>query len=184
MVEREKDALEKENAAGLRLLISLLIRFPEIGSLRYLPDSRSLLLHFYVRPAEDASFDAATVETVLKNHLTAFLELNREKSEILATGWTPLDGVMRLTLERDLQSISLHEISLIITLLNERLGSSLLVEKNLVADDEEMWFQSERFVDGLFESLRREGPRQSLVGIREEGRVMVFNQWLKDRKIK
>ncbi len=184
MSERENEALEKENAAGLRLLISLLIRFPEIGSLRYLPDTRSLLLHFYVRPAEASSFDAERVETSLNRHLAAFLALTHEKAEILSTSWTQLDGVMRLTLERDLKSVSLPEISLVIGLLNDLLGTSLLVEKGPAADDEEMWFQGEMFVDGLFESLRREGPRQSLVGIREEGRVMVFNQWLKESKIK
>ena len=184
MLDRDDESLERENAAGLRLLISLLIRYPEIGSLRYLPDKRSLVLDFYIRPMQTAQFEPAAVEEKIKQHIVAYLALTGQKYEIVTTKWTELENVSRLTLERDLKSVSLSEVSLIVTLLAEALAGNLLVEKGPINDDEEMWFQGEMFVDGLLESMRRESPRQSLLGIREEGRVMVFNQWLKDGKIK
>ena len=186
MEKHDEESLERENAAGLRLLISLLIRYPEIGSIRYLPDKRSLQLHFYISLAETAetAFSREAVQQQLTKHLEAFLSLMDEKYEVLTLTWSEVENVLQLTLERDVKSLSLHEVSLAVTLLSEALASGLIVEKGPVADDEEMWFQNEMLIDGLLESMRRESPRQSLVGIREEGRVLVFNQWLKDGKIK
>lgn len=186
MMEHDEDSLERENAAGLRLIISLLIRYPEIGSIRYLPEQRSLQLHFYIslNEAQRNGFQPAVIEKKLKEHIDAFLALNTDSYELFAIKWIELENVLQLTLERDVKSLSLHEVSMIVTLLTESLGADLITENGLITDDEDMWFQNEMLIDGLLESMRRESPRQSLVGIREEGRVMVFNQWLKKGKIK
>lgn len=186
MEKHDEESLERENAAGLRLLISLLIRYPEIGSIRYLPDQRSLQLHFYISlgDKEQSTFSQEAVQQKVTKHVEAFLSLMDEKYELLSLVWSEVENVLQLTLERDVKSLSLHEVSLVVTLLSEALGPDLIVEKGPVADDEEMWFQNEMLIDGLLESMRRESPRQSLVGIREEGRVLVFNQWLKEGKIK
>ena len=124
------------------------------------------------------------IQQKVTQHVEAFLALMDDKYDVLSLVWSEVENVLQLTLERDVKSLSLHEVSLVVTLLSEALGPDLIVEKGPVADDEEMWFQNEMLIDGLQESMRRESPRQSLVGIREEGRVLVFNQWLKDGKIK
>ena len=186
MPEREEDSLERENAAGLRLIISLLIRYPEIGSIRYLPEQRSLQLSFYIclNEAQRTSFQPSIIEKKIVEHVETFLALNADSYEIFTVKWVELESMLQLTLERDVKSLSLHEVSLIVTLLEEALGTDLVIEKGALTDDEDMWFQNEALIDGLLESMRRENPRQLLVGIREEGRVMVFNQWSKTGKIK
>lgn len=159
---------------GVNLLISILIRYPEIGTIKFDPENSSLILKFMLSslPSE---LEFSTSKDLLLNSIIAYnmLEgLSLKTSEIELHADTQ---VAMLTIIRDIYTLSNNEITLIITLLRENLKKYLIVDKTDSPVEEDLLIQEE-VIEDMLANIKEHHHLYGLIGIRENGRVLIFNK--------
>jgi hypothetical protein len=168
-----------ENADTVSLVCALLVRFPELASIRSGPADRSVRLTFAVRQRLDRAAQGALAEAV-EEHVRSFLALGKEEPAVLRVD---CEGDRTLTfvhVTRDLESFSKEELELQVGFFSDRYGDSLVrnphpddhLEGDPAAEDEAALY--------AVEALRDPTQSKSLVGFREEKRVLVY--FLKSQK--
>jgi hypothetical protein len=168
-----------ENADTVSLICALLVRFPELTSIRSGPTDRTLRLTFAVRQRLDKSSQAALAEAV-EDHVQSFLALAKEEPHVLRV---ECEGDRTLTfihVTRDFESFSKEELELQVGFFSFAFNDALVrnphpddhAESDPAAEDEAALY--------AIEALRDPTQSKSLVGFREEKRVLVY--FLKSQK--
>lgn len=168
-----------ENADTVSLVCALLVRFPELASIRSGPTDRTLRLTFAVRQRLDRGAQSALAEAV-EEHIRSFLALAKEEPAVLRV---ECEGDRTLTfihVTRDFESFSKEELELQVGFFGDRCGDALVrnphpddhLEGDPAAEDEAALY--------AIEALRDPAQSKSLVGFREEKRVLVY--FLKSQK--
>jgi hypothetical protein len=168
-----------ENADTVSLVCALLVRFPELASIRSGPTERTLRLTFAVRQRVDKSMQATLAEA-LEDHVRGFLALGKEEPAVLRI---ESEGDRTLTfihVTRDLETFSKEELELQVGFFGDRCGDALVrnpppddhLDVDPAAEDEAALY--------AVEALRDPARSKSLVGFREEKRVLVY--FLKSQK--
>jgi hypothetical protein len=168
-----------ENADTVSLVCALLVRFPELASIRCGPTDRTLRLTFAIRQRLDKAAQSALAEAV-DEHVRGFLALSKEEPDVLRVEY---EGDRYLTLAhvtRDFESFSKDELELLVGFFSDRCGDTLVrnphpddhFDADPAADDEAALY--------AIEALRDPTQSKSLVGFREEKRVLVY--FLKSQK--
>ena len=153
------------------LLISLLVRYPEISSVHISSSEAELELVFLFHNAlEEAAL--ASLEERLRTFLGALSRLDGVPRRLDVRHGSH-GGVTRLVIARDLASLVAEEFAIIVSVVKERFGEILSVDEKgesaLTGTDDE-----ETIVDTL-EELRKRLPERELIVIRDQGRVLVFS---------
>lgn len=162
-----------ENADTVSLVCALLVRFPELASIRSGPSDRTLRLTFAVRQRLDRAAQHALAEAV-QEHVTSFLALAKEEPGVLRVECEGDRSLTFVHVTRDLESFSKEELELQVGFFNDRCGDALIrnphpddhVEVDPAAEDEAALY--------AIEALRDPAQSKSLVGFREEKRVLVY----------
>jgi len=168
-----------ENADTVSLVCALLVRFPELASIRSGPTERTLRLTFAVRQRLDRAAQSSLAEA-LEDHIASFLALGKEESAVLRVDCEGDRGLTFVHVTRDLESFSKEELELQVGFFNDRCGDALVrnplpddhLEVDPAAEDEAALY--------AIEALRDPAQSKSLVGFREEKRVLVY--FLKSQK--
>ena len=184
MEERKKPRVmstraQVENADTVSLVCALLVRFPELASIRSGPTDRSLRLTFAVRQRLDRASQATLAEAI-EEHIRSFLVLAKEQPTALRVECEGDRALTFLHVTRDLESFSKEELELQVSFLCDRCGDALVrnpppddhLEGDPAAEDEAALY--------AVEALRDPAQSKSLVGFREEKRVLVY--FLKSQK--
>lgn len=162
-----------ENADTVSLVCALLVRFPELASIRSGPADRTLRLTFAIRQRLDKAAQRALAEAVAE-HVTSFLALSKEEPGVLRVDCEADRGLTFVHVTRDLESFSKDELELQVGFFSERCGDTLVrnphpddhVEVDPAAEDEAALY--------AVEALRDPAQSKNLVGFREEKRVLVY----------
>jgi hypothetical protein len=168
-----------ENADTVSLVCALLVRFPELASIRSGAADRTLRLTFAVRQRLDRASQIALGEAI-EEHVRGFLALSKDEPKALRV---ECEGDRTLTfvhVTRDLESFSKEELELQVSFLCDHCGDTLVrnpppddhLEGDPAAEDEAALYAVEALRDPL--------QPKSLVGFREEKRVLVY--FLKSQK--
>ena len=168
-----------ENADTVSLVCALLVRFPELASIRSGPTERTLRLTFAVRQRLDRAAQSELAEAI-EDHVRSFLALTKEGPGVLRV---ECEGDRTLTfvhVTRDLETFSKDELEMQVAFFSERCGDALVrnphpddhLEADTGAEDEAALY--------AIEALRDPEQSKSLVGFREEKRVLVY--FLKSQK--
>jgi hypothetical protein len=168
-----------ENADTVSLVCALLVRFPELASIRSLPAERTVRLTFAVRQRLDRAAQRALTEDI-DDHVQSFLALAKDEAETLRIECEG-DRVMTFVdIARDLESFTKEELELYVAFFAERYGDALV--RNPVPDDHLDADPAAQDESALYavEALRDPAQSKSLVGFREEKRVLVY--FLKSQK--
>ncbi|MEW6723643.1 MAG: hypothetical protein AB1331_01805 [Bacillota bacterium] len=166
--------LNVPNNNSVGLLISLLVRYPEVATINFDPRARTLRLTFLTRPglSEDQWHQ---VLKRLQQSVEVYARLERQRVQ---RAWFDVDSfgeLVTLVVERDVETLSRGEISLLVELLRDLLGEELMVDEVGATGDDDMYMQ-EQYIDQLLDDLRESRQEKCLVAFREEGRVVVFNR--------
>lgn len=154
----------------INLLLSILIRYPQINTIKYLEEG-TCRFSFLYKQHED--LEVEKLSSQICGALDAHGQLLGERPQKCELEFKPLGSYGRLDVVRDLKTLSQPELSLLTNLVREGLGSQLIVE-NQELGEEELIFQ-DQIITQLLEEERR-GPRgNTLSGLRENGHVLVFN---------
>jgi hypothetical protein len=159
---------------GVNLLISILVRFPEIGTINFDADKSTIKLTFML-----SCIPTGEAFTVLKDrllqHLAAYHFLEGREAATIDVLLSSCDEVAMLTILRDVSTFSKGEIALIITLLRDALKECLVTDVHDSSYEDEVMAQDE-VIDNMLENVKIYHNGHGLIGIREDGRVLVFNK--------
>src|SRR6202042_1874182 len=100
-----------ETADTVSLVCALLVRFPELASIRSGPVDRTLRLTFAIRQRLDRSAQTALVEA-LEEHVDSFLALGKEEPGVLRVECESDRALTFMHVTRDLESFSKEELEL------------------------------------------------------------------------
>ena len=168
-----------ENADTVSLICALLVRFPEVASIRSLPGERTVRLTFALRRRLDRSAQRELVEAV-DDHVRSFLALSKDEAGTLHIECDSDRSMTFVHVTRDLETFTKDELELHVALFGDRFGDALV--RNPVPDDHldaDPAAQDEAALCAV-EALRDPAQSKSLVGFREEKRVLVY--FLKTQK--
>ncbi len=163
-------------ANSVSLLISILVRYPEVATVNFVPTGKILKFTFMLsKPLEEdlwRAFEKRLVESV-----RGYAALVHGEHPTLEVERHDYGEVSLVEISRDIDTLTQEEISLIIELARTELGPVLVTEGPVVdsALDEELVFQDE-MIENMLEDLRESILQRKLIGFREEGRVLVFNK--------
>jgi hypothetical protein len=170
--------LPSENSDTVSLVCALLVRYPEIASIRSTPGEGTVRLTYAVSSRIDRAAQRAIIEAI-ESHVDGFLSLIGERGEINVE--CESDRALSFVhVTRDLETFTKDELAMLTSFLADRFGSALV--RNPVPDDypdDDPAFQEE-LAESAIDALRDPAQSKSLVGFREEKRVLVY--FLKSQK--
>jgi hypothetical protein len=162
-----------ESADAVGLIIALLVRFPQVATLTSHPGERTLTLSFAIDRRLDRTTQRDLREAILE-HVRAFSGLAGEAFDTLEVACEADERMSFVRVTRDARTLSREELQMLTLLLGQRFGAALMqspaedegLEDDLAAQDE--------LVEYALEALRDPSQQKSLVGFREEKRVLVY----------
>jgi hypothetical protein len=150
------------------LLTSILIHYPEIAKIKLDPKKQVVKIAFYIK---NISQKIKPVEEHLKQSLQTYHYLADVRATVASFEFQQLEYFTIMEFHRDVISFSQKEISLLIALLKEDFDATLVIDEDdlLLMDDPTL---HEELVSYLLENVK---ANIELVALRDEGRVVVFN---------
>ena len=167
---------KKPNMDGINLLISILVCYPEIGTVSYEPSRSALHFAFAMKevPKRQAYEDVGMLikESIKSYHsLEGFQDADVEIF-LEGQGHTAFFHIIR-----DVKTISQGEISMLSTIMREHFGNILIMDPDNGTAAYEMEQEAhEDAIDHMICNLKVSNGTNRMVGIREEGRVLVSNK--------
>lgn len=158
------------------LLISMLMRYPEICAISYNPDDNLITLSFsFAGPVGEERFRQGSAR--LNECLVAYSFLQGKEPPMVAIHWTTLEKTSLLKVEYDVSAVSKGEIALIISFLQEEFGDCLIRDLEIgdPMSEDDLLLQDE-FINYMLEKFKGAVPRKKLIAFREEGKVHVFKK--------
>lgn len=168
---------DPRSSDGVSLLISILVRFPQIGTIQFDSKHRLLSLNFMlsqtVSPNELESFR----NTIAANLKAYHFVTKKESVCVKIETKQPYEKFCMLSIVRDLASLSKGEITLISTLLVEKFHDCLIIDESEFVPDffDEFGFPEE-LIDSMFETVQSQRAPKNLTALRDNGRVLVFSK--------
>lgn len=165
---------EDRSLRNARLLVSVILRHPEIGTVNYDPKNYLLRLNFLIRRSlTDQEYSQAV--TKLRASLDAFYYVDNRQAAYIEIDRSGYGELTVIELIRDIRSVSLEEIALMVEVLRGSFKENLLTDRCDPYLEEDPFYQEE-LVEELLEDLQQSRGESKLIAIREEGRVFVFNK--------
>jgi hypothetical protein len=167
-----------ENSDTINLVCALLVRYPEIASIRSMPGEGTLRFTFAVGQRMDRATQRA-VSDEIEAHVNGFLALARDGGDVsIECESERAHSFVHVT--RDLDSFTRDELAMLTALFAQRFGAALV--RNPVPDEhpDEDPAAEDELVEAAIEALRDPAQSKSLVGFREEKHVLVY--FLNSRK--
>ncbi len=151
------------------LLTSILIHYPEIATIKLDPKTQIVKFNFYIK---NISQKLKPLEKNLQQSLRTFYFLENIDTELSSFSFNILECFTILEFQRDIHSLSQKEITLIIALLKEEFGVSLVTDEDdlLLVDDSVL---HEELVSYMLENVK---ANIELIALRDEGKVVLYNK--------
>jgi len=159
---------------SIGLLISILVRYPEVGTINFDPQSHELKLTFIIA-GEFKKIEITKFTEELIDSINIYHHLERIKPQVLSLEWQNNDDYTILDLKRDVDTLSRDELSFIIELFEIHFNQVLVVDNNEQLWEEDLQMQEE-IIGHMLENIKNGMPDKKLIAYREEGKVLVFNK--------
>jgi hypothetical protein len=159
---------------SMSLIAFLLVRYPEIGSVRFDPVQKTLLFSFVlVKALTNEEFEPFKDKLLLSLNNMALLQ-ERECGTV-EISYAEYDGLTFLEIVRNIESLTQEEIALITGVIHEFFEEHLVLDQEETLQEEDTILQEE-MIEHMLEDLKDSRQEKRLIGFREEGRVLVFNR--------
>ena len=170
-----------ESSDTVDSIVSLLVRFPEISSLWSHPTDGTLRLTYIVARRLTKAEQRGLGE-MLDDHVRAFVALEGRDIGQLSVRCETDNAVTFIHCTRDSASFTREELLLQIGVLGQRFGETLVKNPVEEPQDEESAALEDEEVEHAIQAMRDPAQKRSLVGYRDDKRVMVY--FVKHRKAK
>lgn len=153
---------------GFGLLTSILMRYPEVGSVHYWRGQHALKFTFLVTQAHEVTH----LQELLKPALELFHQFEGQRMKICDIACRCDEDVCVITITRDVDSITQREVGLIVELLKVKYQHQLVYDEMCLPEDEKIY--QEEMIIQLLNSIQSKDINKNVVALREEGKVLVF----------
>ncbi|MBD5635289.1 MAG: hypothetical protein IAI49_12500 [Candidatus Eremiobacteraeota bacterium] len=179
MRSSSRSRVPNEASDAVGLIVALLVRFPEIATIVLHPKDGTLTLSFAIESRVDRRAEVEIRESV-SDHVRLLLDLGRDEPDTLGVAFENDRAASFVRLTRDVRSFSREELQVLVVLLSDRFPTTLVRSPAPADDGFEDEAADDDLVDFAIEAMRDPAQQRSLVGFREEKRVLVY--FVKSRK--
>ncbi|MCL6559402.1 MAG: hypothetical protein K6U74_11520 [Firmicutes bacterium] len=156
------------------LLISILVRYPEVATINFDPENQLLKFTFiYSQVLGDNELD--NLKQKLMDSIEVYNFLEGKETRLISLNRQICDNLTLIEVERDVDTLVQEEIALIVELFRQYLNTSLVTEENEQLFEEDLIAQEE-IIEHMLESIKGSTQDKFLFAFREEGKVLVFNK--------
>lgn len=156
------------------LLISILVRYPEVATINFDPENQLLKFTFiYSQVLGDNELD--NLKEKLMDSIEVYNLLEGKETRLVSLGHQVFDNLTLIEVQRDVDTLVQEEITLIVELFRQCLNTNLVTEENEQLIEEDLIAQEE-MIEYMLESIKGSTQDKYLFAFREEGRVLVFNK--------
>lgn len=156
------------------LLISILVRYPEVSTINFDPD-KQLLKFTFIYSQVLGDNELAGLRGRIMDSIEAYNMLEGKETQLITINHNVCDNLTLIEVQRDVHSLAQEEITLIVELFRQYLNTNLVTEENESLIEEEMIAQEE-MIEHMLECIKGSAEKKYLFAFREEGRVLVFNK--------
>ncbi|HEY3368283.1 MAG TPA: hypothetical protein VGK74_24790 [Symbiobacteriaceae bacterium] len=159
---------------SVSLLVSTLVRYPEIGTVKYEPKLQTLRLSLLIT-GECTEEDWEGARQTLTETLDVYHMLEQRRPTVLEVVRESYGELTTVSITRDAVTFTPEEIYTIVEFFRERFTGRLVTELMDWAGEDEMAAQDE-MIEEMLADLEDSRSGHNLIAIREDGRVMVFQK--------
>lgn len=172
-ITKTKDE-KKPNMDCVNLLTSVLIYYPEISKISIEPDEKIYINYIIQKILIDEEIEKT--RTLLEECLKSYHYLQKTQVECDEVKINIEEKATFITIKRDMKTFSHGELRLINTLINEEFGELLIMDTDKIPMIDSTMLAQMDLIDTMFASLKINPVVEKMIGIREAGRVIVFNK--------
>lgn len=172
-ITKTKDE-KKPNMDCVNLLTSVLIYYPEISKISIEPDEKIYINYIIQKILTDEEIEKT--RTLLEECLKSYYYLEKTQVECDEVKVNIEEKATFITIKRDMKTFSHGELRLINTLINEEFGELLIMDTDKIPMIDSTMLSQIDLIDTMFASLKINPVVEKMIGIREAGRVIVFNK--------
>ena len=172
-ITKTKDE-KKPNMDCVNLLTSVLIYYPEISKISIEPDEKIYINYIIQKILTDEEIEKT--RTLLEECLKSYHYLEKTQVECDEVKINIEEKATFITIKRDMKTFSHGELRLINTLINEEFGELLIMDTDKLPMIDSTMLAQMDLIDTMFASLKINPVVEKMIGIREAGRVIVFNK--------
>lgn len=172
-ITKTKDE-KKPNMDCVNLLTSVLIYYPEISKISIEPDEKIYINYIIQKILTDEKIEKT--RTLLEECLKSYHYLEKTQVECDEVKVNIEEKATFITIKRDMKTFSHGELRLINTLINEEFGELLIMDTDKISMIDSTMLAQMDLIDTMFASLKINPVVEKMIGIREAGRVIVFNK--------
>ena len=172
-ITKTKDE-KKPNMDCVNLLTSVLIYYPEISKISIEPDEKIYINYIIQKILTDEEIEKT--RTLLEECLKSDHYLEKTQVECDEVRINIEEKAAFITIKRDMKTFSHGELRLINTLINEEFGELLIMDTDKIPMIDSTMLAQMDLIDTMFASLKINPVVEKMIGIREAGRVIVFNK--------
>ena len=172
-ITKTKDEI-KPNMYCFNLLTSVLIYYPEISKISIEPDEKIYINYIIQKILTDEEIEKT--RTLLEECLKSYHYLEKTQVECDEVKINIEEKATFITIKRDMKTFSHGELRLINTLINEEFGELLIMDTDKIPMIDSTMLAQMDLIDTMFASLKINPVVEKMIGIREAGRVIVFNK--------
>lgn len=172
-ITKTKDE-KKPNMDCVNLLTSVLIYYPEISKISIEPDEKIYINYIIQKILTDEEIEKT--RTLLEECLKSYHYLEKTQVECDEVKINIEEKATFITIKRDMKTFSHGELRLINTLINEEFGELLIMDTDKIPMIDSTMLAQIDLIDTMFVSLKINPVVEKMIGIREAGRVIVFNK--------
>lgn len=165
---------KKPNMDCVNLLTSVLIYYPEISKISIEPDEKIYINYIIQKILTDEEIEKT--RTLLEECLKSYHYLEKTQVECDEVKINIEEKATFITIKRDMKTFSHGELRLINTLINEEFGELLIMDTDKIPMIDSTMLAQMDLIDTMFASLKINPVVEKMIGIREAGRVIVFNK--------
>jgi len=163
-----------DDEESISLLTTLLIRYPEVCSVNYSPVGRQLRLSFILNHQLNKKAQEEFKEELISCICTYIYFEKKEEPKHIRIKYTNGPGIGIVEITRDAATLTQKEISLMINYMHERFPGGLVTEEAALPEDDLL--EHDDIIRYMLDKLRIKYPKNKLIAVREEGRVLVFKR--------
>lgn len=171
-VSRYKGREDVTDSVGL--LISILVRYPEVATINFDPVQRVLKFTFAVSRVLD-TLEMEIISQKLLDSIEVLNKLEGKAARLSLVDRKECDSFTMIEIQRDVETLVQEEIALIVELFRQNLENSLITDETQSLYEEDLLMQEE-IIERMLESVKGFAGDKKLFAFREEGRVLVFNK--------
>ena len=172
MAVKYRESVNMNDSVGL--LMSILMCYPGICTVRYIPEKNSLKFSYLMKEGfSDSKID--TIKAVLSQSIVFYAETTRKRISPMELVFSIVGEMGQLEILCGIVDLTREEINMVNEIVINHFPGVLTFETKEPMLEEDRIYQ-EAYIDSMLDSMRDCAPQRYLIGFREEGRVMVYNK--------